>query len=654
MAPADPDCSMTVSRSASPRATAGAAATSDRARAGREPERSEATDANVAGQFPPIGDLAFLSDGEAAALVAPGGNVEWLCLPELDSPSVFGALLDRGAGRFRVGPAGVLVPAGQRYLLASMVLETTWMTRSGLLVVRDALTVGPWAETRRATRQFRPPGDIKADHVLLRTITCLQGFVEVTMDCEPMFDYGRVAARWRHDDDGYHRATAAAPTGEQSLRLVTSLRLGFEGGRASARTTLRETERAFAALSWEGGEPPGTVDEAFARMTRTAEHWRRWVSNGRFPDHPWRTHLHRSALTLKALTYAPTGAMAAAATTSLPRVPGGARNWDLRYSFVRDSAWALRALYALGFGWEADDFLAFLADVSRGERRLQNLYRLNGDDPPDEKELPHLAGYSGARPVRVGNEAVSYAQHDVQAALVDAAAVPALARRRLSGTVWAIARRQLDAAVTRWREPDQGIWSYRAEPRHYTTSKVMCWVAADRGAALADLRGRPDQARAWRETAVEIAADVLVRGVSARGTFKEHYGSDELDASLLVIPLVGFLPGDDPRVRHTVLAVEDELSADGVVLRRRPLPGQPPTGEAFAVCSWWLVSALVSIGEVERAHALAERLLSFGSRLGLYAEHFDPASGRQLGNFPHALTHLAQIDALLRVIRAER
>jgi GH15 family glucan-1,4-alpha-glucosidase len=645
---------MSVRRPAPPRHTARGAVEPARAPAGGGREQLEATATEVPGQFPPIGDLAFLSDGEVAALVAPGGNVEWLCLPDLDSPSVFGALLDRGAGRFRVGPAGVLVPAGQRYLLASMVLETTWMTRSGLLTVRDALTVGPWTDTRRSPRQRRPPGDIQADHVLLRTIKCLQGFVEVTVDCEPMFDYGQVAARWSYDGDGYGQASARAPAVEQTLRLVTSLRLGFEGGRASARTTLRESERAFVSLSWADGEAPETIDEAFARMERTAEHWRRWVSNGRFPDHPWRTHLHRSALTLKALTYAPTGAMAAASTTSLPRVPGGARNWDLRYSFVRDSAWALRALYALGFGWEADDFLAFLADVSQGERPLQNLYRLSGDDPPDEIELPHLGGYGGARPVRVGNAAVSYSQHDVQAALVDAAAVPALARRRLPSTVWAMARRQLEDAVKQWPEPDRGIWSLRAEPRQYTTSKVMCWVAADRGAALADLRGRPDQARAWRGTAAEIAADVLEHGVSARGTFKEHYGSDELDASLLVIPLVGFLPGDDPRVRRTVLAVEDELTADGVVLRRRPRPGQPPAGEAFAVCSWWLVSALVCIGEVDRAHALAERLLAYGSGLGLYAEHFDPASGRQLGNFPHALTHLSQIDALLRVIRAER
>ena len=389
-------------------------------------------------------------------------------------------------------------------------------------------------------------------------------------------------------------------------------------------------------------------------MEETSEHWRRWVSNGHFPDHPWREYLHRSALTLKALIHAPTGAMAAAATTSLPRVPGGTRNWDYRYSFIRDSAWAIRALHALGFAWEADDFLAFLVDSTSGEQPLKNLCRLTGENPPEEAELPHLAGYGGARPVRVGNAAVMYSQHDVLASLIDAATVPALTRGRLSTTVWAMARRQVEEVLGRWREPDRGFWSLREEPRHYTTSKVMCWVAADRGAALAELRGRPEQAMEWRTTADEIRLDVLDHGVSSLGTFREHYGSDELDASLLVIPLVGFLSGADERVRRTVLAIENELTVAGVALRRRPRQDEPVAGEAFAVCSWWLVSALVTIGEIERAHALAERLLAYSSRVGLYGEHLDPASGRQLGNYPHALTHLALIDALLRLIRAER
>lgn len=603
--------------------------------------------------FPPIGDLGFLSDGEVAALVASSGNVEWLCLPGLDSPSVFGALLDRAAGRFRVSPAGAVVPAGQRYLLASMVIETTWMTQSGLLMVRDALTLGPWKEERRVPQQRRPPGDTQAEHVLLRTLKCVHGSVEVTMECEPMLEYGRLPVQWSYAGPGYGSAIASAPGVELTLRLDGSFRLGFEGGRAAGRTILRESDRAFVALSWGDAVPPADVAEAFERVERTSDHWRHWVSRGKLPDHAWRAVLHRSALTLKALTYVPTGAVAAAATTSLPRVPGESRNWDYRYSFVRDSAWALRALHALGFAWEADDFLAFLVDATAGERPLQNLWRVSGEDPPEEIELPHLGGYAGARPVRVGNAAARYAQHDVWGALVDAAAIPALARGRMSSTVWAMVQRQLDDAVVRWREPDHGVWSLREEPRHYTISKVMCWVAAARGARLASMRGRPEKAREWRATAADIARDVLEHGVSSRGRFKVHYDSDELDAALLLMPLVGFLPGDDPRVRLTVLGVEEELMSGGLVLRRRPRPDEPVAGQAFAVCSWWLVGALVTIGEVDRARSFAERLLSYASPLGLYAEHLDPASGRLLGNFPHALTHLALIDAVLRLIHAE-
>jgi len=607
----------------------------------------------LAAHFPPIADLAFLSDGEVAALVAPTGNVEWLCLPSFDSPSVFGTLLDRGAGRFRVGPSGMTVPAGQRYVLASMVVETTWMTSSGLLMVRDALTLGQWRSDARLPGQRRPPGDTQASHVLLRTIKCVHGAVEVIVDCEPMFDYGRVAARWSYEGSGYHAATARAADGSLSLGLTTSLRLGIEGGRATARARLRESERAFVALTWDGGVAPETIDDAFAAIDATSGRWRQWVGRGRFPDHRWRASLHRSALTLKALTYSPTGAVAAAPTTSLPRVPGGDRNWDLRYSFVRESAWALRALYALGFRWEADDFLSFLVETTAGNRRLQNFVRVNGDDSPEEVVLPHLRGYGGARPVRVGNAAVRYAQHDVPGALMDAAVVPAMARRQLPSAVWGMVRREVEEVVQHWRKPDRGIWALRGEPRHYTTSKVMCWVAVDRGAWLAELRGRPELAKTWWSVADEIRAEVLDHGVAPDGTFREHYDSDGLDASLLVIALVGFLPPDDSRVRRTVLAIERDLAAGGLVLRRRPRAVEPVVGESVTVCSWWLVAALATIGEVERARSRAERLLGYASPLGLYAEHIDPASGRQLGNFPHALTHLALIDALLRVIHAE-
>ena len=488
---------------------------------------------------------------------------------------------------------------------------------------------------------------------MLRTIKCVHGSVEVVVDCEPMFDYGRVPASWSYDSSGYHAASARAADASLTLGLTTSFRLGIEGGRATSRARLREGERAFVALTWDDGVAPESVDEAFAAVDSTSAHWRQWVGSGRFPDHPWRAHLHRSALTLKALTYSPTGAMAAAPTTSLPRVPGGDRNWDLRYSFVRESAWALRALYALGFRWEADDFLSFLVETTGGNRRLQNFVRVDGDDPPEEIELPHLRGYGGARPVRVGNAAVRYAQHDVPGALMDAAVVPAMARRQLPSAVWGMVRREVEDVVEHWRKPDRGIWALRGEPRHYTTSKVMSWVAVDRGAWLADLRGRPELAGELRAVAETIRADVLEHGVAESGVFKEHYGSDELDSSLLVVALVGFLPPEDERIRKTVLAVERDLAAGGLVLRRRPRPTEPVVGESVTVCSWWLVAALAMIGEVDRARSRAERLLAYSSKLGLYAEHLDPASGRQLGNFPHALTHLALIDALLRVIHAD-
>jgi GH15 family glucan-1,4-alpha-glucosidase len=605
------------------------------------------------GSFPPIGDLGLLSDGETTALIAPSGNVEWMCLPDPDSPSVFATLLDRGAGRFRVGPSEVMVPAGQRYLLASMVIETTWMTAGGLLMVRDALIVNRWKQASRSAAQHRPPGDVRAEHLLLRTIKCVHGSVEIALDCEPMFDYGKLSARWSYRGPGYHAAIAQHPGAGVALHLDTSFRLGFEGGRASARATLRAPERGFVSLSWSGGRPPASLDEAFGLIEQTSEHWRRWVNSGRFPAHPWWTHLHRGALTLKALTYAPSGAVISASTTSLPRVRGGSRNWDYRYCFVRDSAWALRAQYALGFGSEAEDFLAFLAEATTDERPLQPLYRLDGTDPPTEMELPHLSGYRGARPVRVGNAAVGYSQHATWGALLDAAAAHARVRRRLDSTAWTMVSRQLAELGAHWREPDQGFWARRGDPRHYTTSKVMCWVAAERAARLADLRGRPGQSAEWRDTAARIAAEVLERGVSSRGTFKNHFEADELDASLLTIALVGFLPPDDDRVRRTVLAIGEELSVNGIILRRRPPPGEPIEGEAFTFCSWWFVAALVTIGEFDRARNLAERLLAYSGRLGVYAEHLDPASGRPLGNIPHALTHVTAIDALLRLIQAE-
>src|SRR3954468_8688796 len=431
--------------------------------------RSELPDAALAiprpgraGAFPPIADYAFLSDCEAMALVAPSGDVEWLCLPRPDSPSVFGALLDRDAGSFRVGPTDVAVPAGRRYLPGTMVLETTWMTRAGWLIVRDALIVGPWHHEReRSHSHRRAPDDHDADHVLVRTVRCVHGAVELELECEPMFDYGRVPVAWSFDGDGFGSAVASAPDTDVELRLTTDLRLGVEGSRARARTTLREGDQVFAALAWSEHAPPETFDEAFDRIAGTSEFWREWLGGGRFPDHPWREHLQRSALTLKGLTFAPTGAMLAAATTSLPETPGGERNWDYRYAWIRDATFALWGLYTLGLDREANNFFYFIADVAGGDEDLQIMYGGGGETELTEHTLDHLGGYEGAKPVRTGNGAWNQQQHDVWGALLDSIYLHTKSRDNLPESVWPIVVKAVECAIDRWQEPDRGIWEVR-------------------------------------------------------------------------------------------------------------------------------------------------------------------------------------------------
>ena len=607
--------------------------------------------------FPPIADLAFLSDCETTALIAPSGNVEWLCLPRMDSPSVFGALLDRSAGSFRFGPDDLTVPAARRYLPGTMVLETSWGTTTGWIIVRDVLLIGPWHHEDELSRTHRrAPTDYDADHVLLRTVRCVNGEVQVTLDCEPMFDYARRPAHWAYTDRGYHQGVATAEGAEVQLRLTTDLRIGFEGGRATARTLMKEGDFRFCALSWSEHPPPYTYEEAYERLVWTAHHWQHWLARGRFPDHPWRGYLQRSALTLKGLTFGPTGALVAAATTSLPETPGGERNWDYRYSWIRDSTFALWALYTLGFDWEANDFFWFIADVAERSEDLQVMYGVDGEAVLEERLLDHLHGYEGARPVRIGNDAYSQRQHDVWGAMLDSVYLHTKSRDRLDERLWPILKHQVECAIKYWREPDRGMWEVRGDPKHFTSSKIMCWVALDRGTRLARLREEFDLAEAWQRVADEIHADVLEHGVDSRGVFTQHYETEALDASLLLVPLVRFLPPEDQRVKATVMAIAEELTVDGLVLRYRTEETDDGlSGEegSFTICSFWLVSAFSEIGEHERARQLCEKLLSFASPLNLYAEELDPRSGRHLGNFPQAFTHLALINAVIHVIRAE-
>ena len=356
------------------------------------------------------------------------------------------------------------------------------------------------------------------------------------------------------------------------------------------------------------------------------------------------------------LTYAPTGALVAAATTSLPETPQGERNWDYRYTWIRDATFMLWGLYTLGFDWEANDFFCFIADVAERDDELQVMYGLSGERDLTEQVLDHLDGYLASRPVRVGNGAYTHRQHDVWGAVLDSVYIHTKSRDHLEERLWPILKKQVETALANWRQPDRGIWEVRGEPKHFTSSKVMCWVALDRGARLARIREELDLADAWQKAANEIHADICARGVDKRGVFTQHYDTDALDASVLLMPLVRFLPPGDERIVATIYAIADELTVDGLVMRylvKETDDGLTGEEGTFTICSFWLVSALVEIGDVARARSLCEKLLSFASPLGLYAEEIDPHSGRHMGNFPQAFTHLALINAVIHLIRAE-
>ena len=605
--------------------------------------------------FTPIAHYGFLSNCHTGALVAPDGAVDWLCVPRFDSPSVFGALLDRGAGSFRFAPFGINVPSDRIYEPGTNTLVTSWKTTTGWVVVRDALTMGPRRGRDTVTPHTRPPSDDDADHALVRTALCIGGTVEMDLVCEPAFDYGRIPGEWTLAEDE-HRAESTGAN--QTIRLQTDLLLGIEAGRARARHVLRNGETVYCALAWGDQAPiPTTADEAAEQLEATTSFWRDWLARAAIPDHEFGPLIQRSALAIKGLTYMPTGAAVAALTTSLPETPGGERNWDYRYTWIRDSTFLLRALHYLMLDWEADEFMQFLADVERNEDGgLQIMYGIDGRRDLTESVREELSGYGGARPVRLGNGAFDQRQNDVFGAALDSVLLHTRRSQRLPRRLWPLVQTQAEGAKAVWRQPDQGIWEARGEPQHYVSSKLMCWVALDRAAQLAHIRGESEVAASWSQTASEIKADILEHGLDKRGVLRQHYGTDALDASTLLAAIFGFLPGDDPRLRATVLAIADELSENGFVLRYRTeetddgLSGKEGT---FVICSFWLVSALAIVGEIQRARDLMERLVKAASPLGLYAEEYDVDTGRHLGNFPQAFSHLALAEAAARIIVAE-
>ncbi|HEX6762184.1 MAG TPA: glycoside hydrolase family 15 protein [Gaiellaceae bacterium] len=606
--------------------------------------------------FPPIAEYAFLSNCHTGALIAPDGAIDWLCAPSFDSPSMFGSLLDREAGSFRLGPYGINHPTARAYVPGTNVLETTWRTPAGWVVVSDALTIGPTQGGDAVTPHTRPPADDDGEHMLVRVVECIEGNVEVELVCEPAFDYGRTPAEWTLVEGDQHLAEATGA--DQTVRLKTDLLLGVEGNRVRARHMLTPGDRVFCALTWaEGFAAPEDVDDAVARLEATSRFWRSWLARARVPDHRWRDPIQRSALAIKGLTYMPTGATVAALTTSLPETPGGERNWDYRYTWMRDSTFTLQALHWLNLDWEADEFMQFVADLEPTEDgSLQIMYGIDGRRDLAESMRDDLTGYAGARPVRIGNGAFDQRQNDVFGAVLDSILLHTKKGQRLPRRLWPIVVSQAECASKIWQQPDQGIWEARGKPEHYVSSKLMCWVALDRAAQLAEIRGDRDLRDTWAATAEEIRDDILAHGLTKDGVLRQHYETDSLDASVLLAAIFEFLPADDARLRATVAAIASDLTENGFVLRYRTdetddgLSGKEGT---FLICSFWLVSALAIVGELQQARDLMEKLLRIASPLGLYAEEFDADTGRHLGNFPQAFSHLALLEAAARIIVPE-
>src|SRR4029077_14720919 len=415
--------------------------------------------------------------------------------------------------------------------------------------------------------------DEDAEHVLVRVAICLEGEVEIELTCEPVFDYGRTPATWSISDAG-HCADAVGPgdgDADLTLRLQTDMTVGVEGDWVRARHVLKQGEQIFCALSWAGElEAPTDIDDANARLATTARYWRSWLGRARLPDHRWREAIQRSALTIKGLTYMPTGATVAALTTSLPETPGGERNWDYRYTWLRDSTFTLQALHYLNLDWEAEEFMQFVADLETNEDgALQIMYGIDGWRNLEESTRDDLSGYAGASPVRVGNGAFDQRQNDVFGAAVDSILLHARRSERLPRRLWPVVKAQAECASKVWRNPDQGIWEARGKPQHYVSSKLMCWVAMDRAGKLAAIRGDSKREAEWHATAEEIREDILEHGLGKGGVLRQHYDTDALDASNLLAAIFGFLPGDDERLRASVLAIAEQLTENGFVLRYR-------------------------------------------------------------------------------------
>ncbi|MGY1710514.1 glycoside hydrolase family 15 protein [Geodermatophilus sp. SYSU D00758] len=602
----------------------------------------------------PVADHAFLSDRHSSALVDRAGSVEWLCFPRFDSASVFGRLLDDDAGHWSVHPAGEW-RSSRRYAGRSLALETTFTTTGGTLVLTDALGLGPDNGGHRLGRDV--------PHVLVRRLACTDGEVEVDVDYRPRPEYGLVVPLLSSVDGG-----VTARGGADWLVLTLPGRVLIAAGRARARLRLRAGEVVHLALqrSTLGDAVSAHVwaqEDLAALLDRTLADWESWCDLHQAYDGPWADLVHASGRVLQGLSYQPSGAVVAAATTSLPEGVGGERNWDYRYAWVRDASFTMEALWVAACPDEAEDFFAFVTTAGAGgvgpEQSLQIMFGVAGEHDLTERTLGHLRGWRGSRPVRVGNGAWDQRQVDVYGELLGAAARLAEQLASLDEDTRRFLVACADAAAVRWRDRDQGIWEVRGEPQHFLYSKVMCWVALDRAVTLAAVLGAEDRVDRWKRTRDEIAATVLEQGWSEEAqAFTQYPGTTALDASNLMMPIVGFLPADDPRVLATIDAIADRLTDErGLVYRYRTddgvdgLAGEEGT---FLLCTFWLAQALAMSGQVERAREVFARAAGYVSDLGLLAEEVDAGTGELLGNFPQAFSHIGLVNAAWAIDQAER
>jgi GH15 family glucan-1,4-alpha-glucosidase len=599
-----------------------------------------------------VEDHALLSDRHSAALVTLDGTIDWLCFPRFDSPSVFGSLLDDEAGHWSIRPAGAF-RVTREYVKGSMALRTTFESATGRLEILDAMALGRLTEPHRMGQH--------APHTLLRNVRCVSGQVSVEMCFRPRPEYGLIAPQLTAIEGG-----VVSAGGPGRLMLSSPLPLHPADGVVRARFDLRAGERAhFAARHTMLEEPmpmPYTQHELADELDATIAGWQAWSALHQNYDGPWRELVHHSGRVLEALSYQPTGAIVAAATTSLPEQVGGQRNWDYRYAWVRDASLTMQALWVAACPDEAYEFFDFMTTAAadaRPDQTMQIMFGVGGERDLSERTLPHLAGWRASWPVRVGNGAWAQEQLDVYGELLDSAWQLREQLGGLAPNTRTFLAGLADAAAREWEEPDSGIWEVRGAPRHFLYSKLRCWVALDRAVTMAEQLHATDRAEYWAATAQRIRTAILTYGWHPEvGAFTQSFGAPDLDAAVLMVPIVGFLPATDPRVLSTIDVIAARLADPrGLIYRYRSesgVDGLTGAEGTFLMCTFWLAHALAMAGRIEQARQVFERAVRHANDVGLLAEEIDPADGSQLGNFPQAFSHIGLVNAAWAIQQAEQ